>query len=288
MDEKSLPLEFEEHRSRLLAVATKTLGSRTDAEDAVQEAWLRLDRYEGEPIDNLGGWLTRVLGRICIDMLRTRAARSESSLDSSATDPIVTDTDEDPENSAVVGESIALAMVLVLESLDPAERLAFVLHDAFAVPFAEIGPIVDRSTGATKMLASRARRKVRGVPQPTGERSQRRAVVDAFLAAARQGDFEALLRLLDPEVSWHRHAAHGDRLTVGADEVLGVVRRGNPDRVQARRVNVNGEPGILAWGPRGRALALMACTVADGRLVDIVSITDPGRLARMELPPRDV
>lgn len=284
--DRELTAAFEEHRPRLGRVATRVLGSRTDAEDAVQEAWLRLDRHSGDQIENLGAWLTRTVGHICIDALRRRTARAESALDSWEIDAIVTEDADGPEDAAIAADSIALAMVVVLESLRPEERLAFVLHDVFAVPFAEIAPIVDRSPDATKMLASRARRKVQQQPLPTGERHQRRAVVDAFLLAARDGDFEGLLRLLDPDITWHHHTAHGHTVRVGSAEVLAAVRRGNPSRVEARRVSVNGSPGILAWGPSGRPVALMSCTIAEGRIVRMDSITDAARLARMALPER--
>lgn len=286
MEERELVAAFEQHRPRLLAVATRALGARSEAEDAVQEAWIRLDRHGGDGLENLGGWLVRVIGRICIDMLRSRAARPESTLDPWATDPVVTEDVEIPENATVLADSLGLAMIVVLESLSPEERLAFVLHDMFAAPFGEIAPIIGRSTGAAKMLASRARRKVQDVPRPTGERRQRREVVDAFLAAARHGDFDALLRVLDPDVTWHRHTPHGHVVQVGANEVLAAVRRGDPDRFEARRVSVNGEPGILVWGPTGRPVALMSCTVAHGRLVDVISLIDPERLGRMALPSR--
>lgn len=284
MEENELSAAFEEHRSRLLAVATRVLGSRTDAEDAVQEAWFRLHRHAHDEIENLGGWLTRVVGRICLDTLRSRSSRAESTLEEWENEPIVTDDVDGPEDAAIEADSVGLAMLIVLDSLQPAERLAFVLHDVFAVPFDEVGPIVGRSTDAAKMLASRARRKVQQQPLPSEERRQRREVVDAFLAAARDGDFEALLRTLAPDITWHHHTAHGTTVKVGANEVLAVVRQGDPARIEARRVSVNGQPGILAWGPSGRPLALMSCSVADGRLVKIVSITDPKRLARMQLP----
>lgn len=285
MDREVHTTEFEAHRPRMLALATRMLASRADAEDAVQEAWFRLNR-QTEPIDNLGGWLTRVVGRICIDTIRRRTARSESALDLWEGELVVTEDADDPEDAAIVADSLGIALVVVLESLRPEERLSFVLHDLFAVPFAEVGSIVGCSTDAAKMLASRARRKVQDVPRPTGERRQRREVVDAFLAAARGGDFDALLRVLDPDVTWHVHTARGPSIQVGANEVLRAVRRGDPTRVEARRVSVNGEPGILAWGPSGRPIALMSCTIADGRIVDVVSIIDPARLARMDLPAR--
>lgn len=277
---------FEGQRPRLLAVARRVLGSRSDAEDAVQEAWVRLSRQDADAIDNVGAWLTTVLGRICVDTLRARGARPEVPVD----ELVVTEDTDTPEDAAVLADSVGLAMLVVLGSLRPEERLAFVLHDMFAVPFAEIGQILGKSGDAAKMLASRARRKVRDVPPPTVDRPRRdeqRRVVDAFLAAARDGDFEALLGVLDPDVQWQRHTAVGVTLGTGTDIVIDAVRRGQGSRVLARRVSVNGEPGILAWGPNGRPLSLMACTVERGRLAAIVSIIDPVRLARIDLPAPD-
>lgn len=285
MDSRTLVAEFEEHRPRMLAIATRVLGSRTDAEDAVQEAWLRMERQE-DPIDNVGGWLTRVVGRICIDMIRSRSARPASPVEDWSIDLAVSDDTEKPEEAAVLAESLGVAMLVVLDSLGPEERLAFVLHDVFAVPFAEIATVVGRTRGAAKMLASRARRKVRDVPRPTGGLQRRREVVDAFLGAARDGDFDALLAVLDPGVTWHLHTPHGRETRVGANEVLRAVRRGDPARIEARRVSVNGEPGILALGPGGKPLALMACTVTDGRIADIHSIADPALLRRLAPPPQ--
>jgi RNA polymerase sigma-70 factor (ECF subfamily) len=286
MTDAALAQFFEDQRPRLLAVAHRVLGSRTDAEDAVQEAWLRLSRQDPDTIDNLAGWLTTVIGRICVDMLRTRTSRSEVPV----ADLVVTEDVDTPEDAAVLADTVGLALLVVLGSLRPEERLAFVLHDMFAVPFADIGPILGKSADATKMLASRARRKVQDVPAPAADRRQRdkrRAVVDAFLAAARDGDFEALLRVLDPDVHWQRHTANGVIAGTGADGIVDAVRRGLRGRVTARRVSVNGEPGVLAWGPTGRPLGVMACTVEGGRLVGIVSIIDPARLARISLPAPD-
>lgn len=282
--ESQLAEDFEQQRPRLLALAYRILGSGADAEDAVQEAWLRLSRQDVDAIDNLPGWLTTVIGRICIDTLRVRAARPDISTDLDLPDLIVTDDRDTPEDTAVLADSVGLALLVVLGSLRPDERLAFVLHDMFAVPFAEIGPIVGKSADAAKMLASRARRKVQDVPTPAGDRRAQREVVDAFLAAAQDGDFDALVRVLDPEVTWRQHTARGVTVTTGAGDVLEAIRRGRGARVTARRVLVNGEPGILGWGPTGRPLSLMACTVRNGRLVGIVSITDPVRLGAMELP----
>ncbi|MCV7382555.1 sigma-70 family RNA polymerase sigma factor [Mycolicibacter longobardus] len=282
--ESQLAEAFEQQRHRLLALAYRILGSWSDAEDAVQEAWLRLSRQDVDAVDNLPGWLTTVASRICIDTLRSRAARPEVSIDQGLPELVVTDDVDTPEDTAVLSDSVGLALLVVLGSLRPDERLAFVLHDMFAVPFAEIGPIVGRSADAAKMLASRARRKVQDVPTPAGDRRAQREVVDAFLAAAQDGDFDALLRVLDPDVTWRQHTVRGVTVTSGAGAVVEAVRRGQGARVIARRVLVNGEPGILGWGPTGRALALMACTVREGRLVGIVSIADPVRLAGMDLP----
>ncbi|MGV0810771.1 sigma-70 family RNA polymerase sigma factor [Mycolicibacterium boenickei] len=284
--EAALAEAFEQQRPRLLAVAHRVLGSRADAEDAVQEAWLRLSRQDAASIENVAGWLTTVVGRICIDTLRSRSSRAEvSAVD--LPELVVTEDVDTPEDAAVLADSVGLAMLVVLGSLRPDERLAFVLHDMFAVPFADIGQILDRSSAAVKMMASRARRKVQDVPPPTGDRrrkQEQRQVVDAFLAAARDGDFDALLRVLDPDVTWQRYTATGMTVGTGSDAVVAAVRRGQGTRVVARRVSVNGEPGILAWGPTGRPLSVMACVVDGGRLVGIVSILDPGRLARMSLP----
>lgn len=289
--EASLAETFDQQRPRLLAVADRVLGSRADAEDAVQEAWLRLSRQDADSIENVAGWLTTVVGRICIDMLRSRTSRAEVTPTAEIPEFVVTEDsdirEDSPEDAAVLADSVGLAMLVVLGSLRPDERLAFVLHDMFAVPFVDIGQILDRSSDAVKMLASRARRKVQGVPPPTGGRrrkQEQREVVDAFLAAARDGDFDALLRVLDPDVSWQRYTATGVTVGTGSDAIVAAVRRGQGTRVLARRVSVNGEPGILAWGPTGRPLSVMACVVDEGRLVGIVSIIDPRRLARMSLP----
>ena len=284
--EEALAETFEGQRGRLVAVAYRMLGSRTDAEDAVQEAWLRLARQDAATIDNLAGWLTTVVGRVCIDMLRSRKARPETPYDDQLPDLVVTEDNDGPEDDALLAESVGLALLVVLDTLQPAERLAFVLHDMFAVPFDEIGQIIGRSTDATKMLASRARRKVQGTHRPTHELRQQREVVDAFIAAGRDGDFEGLLRVLDPEVTWRAHTARGVVVRLGATKVAALAQHGARTKVTARRVLVNGEPGILAWGSKGKPLSVMACTVADGRIVEMVSVSDPKRLAAMDLPGR--
>lgn len=276
--------EFEEQRPHLTAVATQILGTRTDAEDVVQEAWIRLDRRGAEDIENLGGWLTRVVGRICLDVLRRRTSRGETALDIWEADVVLTDDHPGPEEAATQSDSLGLALLIVLDSLRPEERFAFVLHDLFAVPFSEIATIIGHSSEAAKMAASRARRKVRDVPVPTGDLTERREVVDAFLSAARDGDFDALLHVLDPNVTWHRCSMRGHTVELGANEVLAAVRRGDPGKIEARRISVNGEPGIFVSTTGGQPLGLMSCTVAEGKMVDIVSIIDPRRLGHMEIP----
>jgi RNA polymerase sigma-70 factor (ECF subfamily) len=278
---------FEDQRGRLVAVAYRMLGSRADAEDAVQEAWLRLARQDPAAIGSLAGWLTTVVGRVCIDMLRSRRARPEVPCGERLPELVVTEDGEGaPEDAAVLAESVGLALLVVLDTLGPAERLAFVLHDMFAVPFEEIGQILGRSAGAAKMAASRARRKVRGTSRGAGERRQQRAVVDAFISAARNGDFEGLLRVLDPDVTWHSYTARGVVVRQGATEVAERARGGARATVTARAALVNGESGIVAWSANGQPLAVMACTVAGGRIAEILSVTDPDRLAAMNLPRR--
>ncbi len=273
---------FEQQRGRLVAVAYRMLGSRADAEDAVQEAWLRLSRQDADAIDNLPAWLTTVVGRICIDALRIRRTHPESGV-AELPELVVTEDADMPEDDAVLADSVGLALLVVLDALRPDERLAFVLHDMFAVPFDEIARVLDKSTDAAKMLASRARRKVQGTPHPSDRRRQR-AVVDAFLAASRAGDFEALLRVLDPDVRWTTHTAHGAVVRLGATELARQSVRGATSRVTARRVLVDGEPGVLAWGPTGKPLAVMACTVVEDRIVEVVSVLDPHVLEAVDLP----
>jgi RNA polymerase sigma factor (sigma-70 family) len=278
---------FVEQRGRLVAMAYRMLGSHTDAEDAVQEAGLRLARQDVAKIDNLAGWLTTVVGRVCIDLLRSRKARPEVSYEDRLPELVVTeDIDGTPEGEALLADSIGLALLVVLDTLRPAERLAFVLHDMFSVPFEEIGQIIGRSTDASKMLASRARRKVQVTHRPTDDLLQQRAVVDAFLAAARDGDFDRLLRVLDPDVVWRTHTAHGVVVKTGAVEVATAVQRGARARPTAQRVLVNGDPGIVSWGAKGKPLGVMACNVVHGRIVEILSVTDPERLAAIDLPVR--
>jgi RNA polymerase sigma factor (sigma-70 family) len=285
MTDETLAADFEEQRGRLVAIAQRVLGSPADAEDVVQEAWLRLARQDPATIDNLAGWLTTVVGRICIDVLRSRKTRPEAAYDDEPPELVVTeDLDSTPEDEALLADSVGLALLVVLDTLGPAERLAFVLHDVFAVPFDEIGQLIGRSTDASKMLASRARRKVQGAPSSADVRRQQGAVLDAFLAAARTGDFAGLLQVLDPDITWRVHTPRGLIVRSGAAEVAAKAQRGVHTKAVARRVLVNGGPGIVAWDAKGRPRAVMACTVVDGRIVEMVSVTDPGRLAAMDLP----
>jgi len=279
---------FDAERGRLVAVAHRILGRRGDAEDAVQEAWLRLARSDGGTIDNLPGWLTTVVSRVSIDMLRARNTRPDVTYEDELPEPIVTvDRADAPEENAVMADSVGLAMMVVLESLGPDERLAFVLHDLFGLPFAEIAQVLGKSTDATKMAASRARRKVRGVPQPTGDLQARREVVDAFLAAAQGGDLARLAELLAPDITWTVHMPRTVRTMSGFDEVSEALVQGNRAGIEARRVLVDGEPGVLIWGRNGKPVGLMACTVVDGRMAHVESIVDPHRLAAMGLPGPD-
>jgi len=282
---------FEVERPRLTAIATRVLGSSADAEDVVQEAWVRLARQEPGSIDSIAAWLTTVVGRLSIDALRSRAVKAEVPWESGLPDLVVTedlDPANGPEGTALLADSVGLALLVVLASLEPEERMAFVLHDLFAVPFADIGAILGKSGDAAKMSASRARRKVRDRPRadaaPPGQLREQRAVVDAFLAAAREGDFEALLDILDPGLVWETCTTRGVRTRKGSHEIIGVLARSDRMRVTARRVLVNGQPGILAWGPDGRPVGLMSCTVENGRMTRITSVVDRRWLAAQELP----
>ena len=282
--------QFERHRPHLQAVAYRMLGSSGEAEDAVQEAWLRLSRSDTDEVANLGGWLTTVVGRICIDMLRARRVRNEEYLGSWLPEPVVaTDESSDPERQAELADSVGLALLVVLETLGPAERLAFVLHDMFGVTFEEIAPIVDRSPTAARQLASRARRRVQGAPEPDGDLSAQRRVVEAFLAASRAGDFEALLDVLDPEIVFRIDTGRDHPLArppiLGADNVAReVLSRGRPFAPLGRPAIVNGAIGMLV-GPAERPLAVAGCTVANGRIVELDLIIDREKLARLEVHP---
>jgi RNA polymerase sigma-70 factor (ECF subfamily) len=296
MDESEwLTRQFEAHRSHLRAVAYRMLGSLSEADDAVQEAWLRLDRTDTSDVENLGGWLTTVVGRICLNMLRSRTTRREDPLDPEVPhvpDPIVSRAGQagrseraDPEHEVVMADSVGLALFAVLEVLSPAERLAFVLHDVFAVQFDEIAPIVGRSVPATRQLASRARRRVQGAaPTPDSDLGRQREVVDAFFAAARGGDFEALVAVLDPDIVLRadQGAPSGAAIVRGAREVAGqALMFADPTRA-LHPVLVNGAAGVVVT-VEGRPVAVMGFTVADGRIVAIDALGDPDRLARLDL-----
>jgi RNA polymerase sigma factor (sigma-70 family) len=281
--------EFERHRGHLRAVGYRMLGSVSEADDAMQEAWLRLDRSDPGGTNDLRGWLTVVVGRICLDALRKRKARKEQLTGSWLPEPIVrTSNDGEPERDTIMADSVGIALLVVLESLTPAERLALVLHDVFGVPFDEIAPIVERSPAATRQLASRARRRVRAeAPRPDADLAVQRRAVDAFLAAARDGDFEALLRLLDPDVVLRVDGGPNAPRPFARPPIVGaeaVARgaadfRGAADRVE--RVTVNGAPGMLVRFPARSLVA--AFTVANGRIVAIDIIADPDKLRGLPL-----
>jgi RNA polymerase sigma-70 factor (ECF subfamily) len=287
-DQHWLAERFEANRSHLRGVAFRMLGSLTEADDAVQEAWIRLSRTDASQLDNLRAWLTTVVGRICLNMLRSRTTRRESSLETHIPDPIVSPEEGmDPEQEALLGDSVGLAMLVVLDSLAPAERVAFVLHDVFALPFDEIAPIVGRTPTAARQLASRARRRVQGAPAPDTDIDGQWAVADAFLAAARDGDFERLLAVLDPDVVLRSDggAARPNLVSLvrGARAVAEGAMTFRRFAETATRVLVNGVPGGVAWAPDGRPFAVVALTVEGGRIVEIDVLADPDRLARLEL-----
>jgi RNA polymerase sigma factor (sigma-70 family) len=280
---------FEQNRGHLRAVAYRMLASASEADDAVQEAWLRLSRSDASAIENLGGWLTTVVSRVCLDMLRSRTAKREETLDTGAIEPIVaSERQADPEQETLLADSVGFALLIVLDRLDPAERLAFVLHDMFAVSFDEIAAILGRSPEAARQLASRARRRVQGAPAvPTASLTEQRRVADAFLAAVRAGDFEGLIAVLDPDV------------VVRIDEAA--VRPGAPREIRGagnwakgaiafsqqlagdiRPMLVNGEVGLV-WAPRGHLLRVLRFSIADGKIATVDVIAEPTRLNELEL-----
>jgi RNA polymerase sigma factor (sigma-70 family) len=283
---------FEADRAHLRAVAYRMLGSQAEADDAVQEAWIRLNRADTTGVGNLSAWLTTVVARVCLDMLRSRRLRREEALEAHVPDPIIRrDGAADPEQQAVLADSVGLALLVVLDNLDPAERLAFVLHDMFAVPFDEIAPIVGRTPTAARQLASRARRRVQGAPTAADpDLGRQRVVVDAFLAAARDGDFDALVSVLDPDVVLR---ADGGATRPG---VSGVVRGAAAVAGRAmtfaklaplgRPVLVNGLAGMLV-ARDGVALSVMSFTVAGGKIVAIDALADPDRLRDLDLSALD-
>jgi RNA polymerase sigma factor (sigma-70 family) len=288
-DREWLAEQFEAHRPRLNAVAYRMLGSVSEAEDAVQESWLRMSRSEPDRVANLGGWLTTVVGRVCLDMLRARRARREDYVGSWLPEPIVSDGDrDDPEQEALLADSVGLALLVVLDTLTPAERLAFVLHDMFAVPFEDVGEALHRTPAAARQLASRARRRLRGAtPSPDVDLTRQREVVDAFLAAARSGDFEGLVAVLDPDVVFRADTGgvppRARPPVMGANEVARrILARGAPFAPLARPAVVNGGAGLVVASAR-RAIAVIGFTVARGRIAAIDLVADPAKLRGLDL-----
>jgi RNA polymerase sigma-70 factor (ECF subfamily) len=289
MDEHEwLAERFEEHRPHLRAVAYRMLGSLTEADDAVQEAWLRLSRSDTTDVENLGGWLTTVVARVSLNLLRSRRTRREEPFDVHVPDPVVSRADViDPEQQALLADSVGLALLVVLDTLAPAERLAFVLHDMFAVPFDEIAPIVGRTPTAARQLASRARRRVQGTaPAPDADTIRQREVVDAFLAAARGGDFDALLAVLDPDVVLRADTGAGPagaaRLVRGARAVAERALTFQRLARFARPALVNGAVGVVTV-PDGEPVAVMGFTIRRGKIVEIDILADPARLRRLDI-----
>ncbi|MFE4990817.1 RNA polymerase sigma factor SigJ [Streptomyces mirabilis] len=283
---------FQEHRGRLRAVAYRMLGSLSEADDAVQEVWLKLGRTDVGEIRNLAGWLTTVVGRVCLDLLRTRAARREEPLDTYVPDPLVSPLERiDPEQEVLLADSVGLALLVVLETLEPAERLAFVLHDMFAVPFDDIAPVVGRSSAATRQLASRARRRVRGAaaPEPELDPARQKLVLEAFLAASRAGDFEALVSVLHPDVVLRVDSgvlvggAAASKVVHGATGVAQQALMFRQFAEFSRLALVNGAIGVVT-APEGRPLSVMGVTITDGRIVEMYILADPARLSDLALP----
>src|ERR687895_196854 len=286
-DSEWLAGRFGEQRPRLRSVAYRMLGSLTEADDALQDAWLRASRAGAGEVDNLGGWLTTIVARVCLNMLRARNRRREESLEEQLPDPVVSPFGESqPEEEALLADSVGLALLVVLDTLTPAERLAFVLHDMFELPFDEIAPMVGRSPEATRQLASRARRRVRGadVPAPDADVSRQRRVVDAFFQAARGGDFDALVALLDPDVVLRADGGAGrpaaSALVRGAEAVAGQAIRFAMPHAELVPALVNGAAGVIVR-VGGRPFSVMGFTVADDTIVEIDAIADPERVRRI-------
>lgn len=287
-DIASLAREFEDHRDHLRAVAYRMLGSLAGADDAVQEAWLRLSRSDADSIDNLGGWLTTVVSRVCLDMLRSRASRREEPLVAHVPDPVVSPVDGvDPADASLMSDAVGLALLVVLDALAPAERVAFVLHDMFGVPFEDIAPIVGRSATATRQLASRGRRRVQGErTTPDVDADRQRQVVDAFFAAAREGNFDDLVAVLDPDVVVRSDGGEKRRSVTdvirGAETVARQAMTYTRLSPFVRPALVNGVAGVVV-APGGRPFSVMAFTVQQGQVVAIDALVDPDRLARLDL-----
>jgi RNA polymerase sigma factor (sigma-70 family) len=281
--------QFEHYRGHLRAVAQRMLGSAAEADDAVQEAWLRLSRSDSAEVENMRAWLTTVVSRICLDMLRARRSRREDLVDAWSEEPVVAlYADEDPEHEVLIADGVGLALMVVLDTLAPAERLAFVLHDMFGVPFEEIGPIIDRNPAAARQLASRARRRVRGAAEPRAANlARQRKVVEAFLAASRNGDFGALLEVLDPDVAFRAEAGVSGPSVPGslrgADDVATLVlERGSPFAHLGRPAIVNGRPGAYVALP-DRVVSLVAFTIVGDRVTEMDLLVDPVKLQNVRL-----
>jgi RNA polymerase sigma factor (sigma-70 family) len=275
-----LAQRFEENRAHLRGVAYRMLGSTTDAEDAVQETWLRLSRTENSQIGNMRAWLTTVVGRICLDMLRSRSSKREESLDVAIPDFIVS-REGSPQDEALLADSVGLALLVVLDTLTPAERLAFVLHDMFALPFDEIAPMIGRSSTAARKLASRARMRVQGAAMPDKDTARQRKVVDAFVAAAHTGNLESLIAVLDPDVVLLADRAPTLKRIRGAAEVAKQALGFSKVAQKAESVLVNGTPGILSWFPNGKPMAVLGFVVANDRIAEIYVLSDPDRLRQV-------
>jgi RNA polymerase sigma factor (sigma-70 family) len=283
-ERECLAERFEEHRTHLRAVAYRMLGSLSEVDDAVQEAWLRLSRTDTASIDNLGGWLTTVVARVCLDMLRSRQSRREEPFSPDGPEPVATGTSgSSPEQEALLADSVGLALLVVLDRLTPAERLAFVLHDMFAVPFEEIAPIVGRSAEATRQLASRARRRVRGGGAPDPDLARQRQVVDAFIAALRAGDLEGLLAVLDPDLVVRADMAAGAPTEIRGAAVWakGAVAYGHMARLTQPAL-VNGAIGVVV-APQGRLTRALTFKIANGKITEIEVIGNPVRLGEIEV-----
>lgn len=287
-----LAAHFEAHRTHLRAVAYRMLGTVSEAEDAVQDAWLRFSRADTGSVDNLRGWLTTVVARVCLDVLRTRASRREDPLDVHVPDPVIGPIDidgRDPEAAALLADSVGVALLVVLEKLEPTERLAFVLHDVFGMPFDAIAPVVGRSVLAARQLASRARRRVQGqTPTSRDTLREQRRVVDAFLAAAQGGEFEALLRVLDPTIVLRADGGMlkgMSRIVRGAEAVAAQAATFSRAGLLTKVALVNGNVGLVSHRPDGRLFSVLAFTVADGKVVAIDILADPERLGRLDAAP---
>lgn len=286
-DNEWLADRFEEHRAHLRAVAYRMLGSLTEADDAVQDSWLRLSRSGAGEVENLGGWLTTIVARVCLNMLRARNARREESLEVHVPDPVISlDGELQPEEEVLLADSVSLALLVVLDTLTPAERLAFVLHDLFGLPFEEIAPMVSRTPAAARQLASRARRRVKGadIPVPDPDLARQRDVIDAFYLAAREGNFDALVALLDPNVvlraDWGAKRPAASEVIHGAAAVIRQAIMFSLPTLHVRHVLVNGAAGVVVT-VGGRPFAVMGFTVAEGKIVEIEAIGDPERVRRV-------